>query len=401
MIIENNINVILGELNLEDETRVVCPFDEDLIDFVGDLSRSILRNKNCKQFPDIITFGYWCRPSNIKKLKSEYDDLHRRKGLGIVLHIAPSNVPVNFAFSFIFGLLSGNSNIIKLPSKEDQRINLLCSIIQEVLSSEKYSFLSRRTLFIKYENQEEITKQISSYCMGRMIWGSDETILKVKSIQASPRCIDISFPDRYSLSIIHSTSILKMEESLLNLFVDKFFNDTYLMDQNACSSAKLIFWLASDKQEAQKAQSKFWDKMLIKLLNHYELSQKSSIDKLTKLYVDLSLNEEIDNGYFESSLLYRISMKEIPKDINKFNGNSGYFYELIISELKDLELIMNKKIQTLTYYGIDGDDIFEIIRNSNKIGIDRIVPVGQALDIGIIWDGFDLIRSLSKVIDLK
>jgi hypothetical protein len=32
------------------------------------------------------------------------------------------------------------------------------------------------------------------------------------------------------------------------------------------------------------------------------------------------------------------------------------------------------------------------------IGVDRIVPIGTALDIGIYWDGYDLIRTLSRVI---
>jgi hypothetical protein len=38
---------------------------------------------------------------------------------------------------------------------------------------------------------------------------------------------------------------------------------------------------------------------------------------------------------------------------------------------------------------------------SNRLpGIDRIVPVGEAMDIGSTWDGFDLIRTLSRVCDI-
>lgn len=33
-------------------------------------------------------------------------------------------------------------------------------------------------------------------------------------------------------------------------------------------------------------------------------------------------------------------------------------------------------------------------------GIDRIVPIGQAMDIGATWDGCDLVRTLSRVISL-
>ena len=41
-----------------------------------------------------------------------------------------------------------------------------------------------------------------------------------------------------------------------------------------------------------------------------------------------------------------------------------------------------------------------VIKN-NLSGIDRIVPIGQALDISFFWDGYDLNRILSRVVDIK
>ena len=38
------------------------------------------------------------------------------------------------------------------------------------------------------------------------------------------------------------------------------------------------------------------------------------------------------------------------------------------------------------------------ITNNNFSGIDRIVPVGRAFDIGPIWDGYDIIYSLSRIV---
>ena len=31
-------------------------------------------------------------------------------------------------------------------------------------------------------------------------------------------------------------------------------------------------------------------------------------------------------------------------------------------------------------------------------GIDRIVPVGKAMDIGVVWDGHELIREASRLV---
>ena len=35
------------------------------------------------------------------------------------------------------------------------------------------------------------------------------------------------------------------------------------------------------------------------------------------------------------------------------------------------------------------------------LGVDRVIPVGQALEIDLIWDGYDIIRSLSRTINVR
>ena len=39
--------------------------------------------------------------------------------------------------------------------------------------------------------------------------------------------------------------------------------------------------------------------------------------------------------------------------------------------------------------------------NNNLLGIDRIVPMGSALNIDIMWDGYDVIRSLSRIVTVE
>ena len=57
-------------------------------------------------------------------------------GRGTVLHITPSNVPTNFAYSMVFGLLSGNNNIIRLPSKNFLQVKILCEILKNYLQKD-------------------------------------------------------------------------------------------------------------------------------------------------------------------------------------------------------------------------------------------------------------------------
>ena len=62
---------------------------------------------------------------------------------------------------------------------------------------------------------------------------------------------------------------------------------------------------------------------------------------------------------------------------------------------------INNKYQTLTYFGIDKNKIREFLTKNEIGGIDRVVPVGQALDMSFYWDGYDLNKILTRIVDIK
>ena len=113
---KKRIKIILGSLD-----NVKCGpydiFDETVIEFLNQISKEILKNRKFKKYTDVVSFGFWCRLSNIKKIIENYKFYKNRLGRGTVLHITPSNVPTNFAYSLVFGLLAGNHNLVRLPRK--------------------------------------------------------------------------------------------------------------------------------------------------------------------------------------------------------------------------------------------------------------------------------------------
>ena len=72
--------------------------------------------------------------------------------------------------------------------------------------------------------------------------------MEIKKIPTKPTAIDINFPDKYSLCII-STDDLKIN---LKKLVNNFYNDTFLYDQNACSSPHLILWYGKNTNQFKK-----------------------------------------------------------------------------------------------------------------------------------------------------
>ena len=45
--------------------------------------------------------------------------------------------------------------------------------------------------------------------------------------------------------------------------------------------------------------------------------------------------------------------------------------------------------------------IVTFFKSNNFKGIDRVVPFGQALNINLIWDGYDLTKILSREIEIR
>ena len=121
--------------NKKPSSNILSPYNKNVCEFFNDLSRSLLNNKQASKYADIISYAFWCRKNNITKLKENFKDDHVRLGLGIVFHISPSNVPVNFAYSFSFGLLSGNANIVRVPSKLFPQVNIVCKVINNLFVS--------------------------------------------------------------------------------------------------------------------------------------------------------------------------------------------------------------------------------------------------------------------------
>ena len=385
-----NVNYIIGNENTIDTP--LEPFSDCVINFLNDVSSCLLKSSKIREFTDLSAFAFWARKANIQKKKENFSEFNRL-GRGLCFHIAPSNIPVNSVFSYAFALLAGCSNIVRLPSKDFPQVDFICNLLKEFLKN--YPEIEKRTAFVKYEKDDEINAYFSSISDCRMIWGGDKTIELFKSYKTKPRCVDITFPDRYSIAIINAEEIKTLDEDKLKRLSFDFYNDTYLMDQNACSSPQLIYWLNDNKT----ARDKFWECVYICAKEKYNLQDAVSVDKYTKICEDAILNSDyISNFQNVENLLYRIELNKIDENITELRGNGGYFYEYSLKNYDELFNIINEKYQTITYYGINPETLRNDIIKNNLKGIDRIVPIGKAMDIDVIWDGHNLIYELSREI---
>lgn len=369
-------------------------FNSLSIDFLSQVSKEIFKDKNLIKYPDIISFAFWSRR---KAIESEKKIINKANyfGRGLTFHITPSNVALNFLYSFSFSLLAGNSNIVRIPSKKFQEIDLIIKILKK-LKNKKYKEIFDSNIFIRYEPNDFINNYFSSICDTRMIWGGDNTVKTFKKYPTKPFCFDLTFPDRYSLSFINAKKLSKLNNLDYNKLIKDFYNDTYLYDQNACNSPHLIIWQNPIKKEINK----FWLNIYQFLKKNYTLDYFMALNKLTMIQKEKIKNNNIKKIQNFENILVLIDLDNLEKDFTNKKGQYGYFYQIKNLSLKKFFKISNSKIQTITYFGLNKLMINNQIKKYNPRGIDRVVPIGQSSRMGFTWDGFNMIESLSRKIEV-
>lgn len=390
-----------GDFNIDSFVQIhpMEPFSEDSINFLNALSKDLSKDKNIRDYPDVATFAFFCRKANLLHLKNKYSkEGVIRLGRGIVFHIAPSNVPVNFAYSLLCGLLSGNSNIIRVPSKKFEQVEIICKAIYKLSLETIYESFASRLALIRYDSQGSSTEYFSSICDVRIIWGGDYTIESIRKNLIPPRSFDVTFADRYSLCVINADAYIyeKYPEQIANAF----YNDTYLFDQNACTAPHLVIWLGKN-ENVEASKTIFWNKLHDLLLSKYQIQSVIAVDKLTAFYNQSVQLEKIKKVSTADNLIWRVEQEFLSKEIDKYRCTSGYFSEYHATSINELTTIVNRKYQTLSYYGIEKEELANFITHLKPFGIDRVVPIGKTTDFSLTWDGFNLIETLSRCCEIS
>ena len=388
-------------------TRTEIPFSEPVMDFLSALSERIKSDDLLRSDEEIRAFGFWCRRANLERYRNQYTGNDFRLGRGLVFHIAPSNIPAMFAWSMAIGLLAGNSNIIRISSRTAGQGMRLKELIGQMLSEEKKSSLAGLSQggiydmvrFVSYgSSSREQTAYYSSLCDVRVIWGGDRTVDEVRQIPLRADAYDIIFPDRSSLLLLNTDRVSELEEDELQALAHRFYMDTYSVDQNACSSPSSVIWHDEGGQWAEKeGVRKRWWAAVEQAAAAYQLTPSRAYRKFQALCEaalnDTSLCEAVRYG----NRLWVVPVQKT-KELAKRKGSFGTFYEYGIKELEELIPAVNKKIQTMTCYGYGIQKLRRFVRDSRLRGIDRIVPLGQAMTFEPTWDGMDLIERLSREI---
>lgn len=370
-------------------------FSLEATSFLNELSEAILNKTNIRDFPELLALAFWLRKGNLVPLfenwKSKLSSEELPSARGVAFHIAPSNVDSIFLYSWALSLLCGNLNLVRVSSTRSNQLDILFEIVDDLFKTHKE--IAIRNRIFTYQHDNEISAYFSINADLRVLWGGDETVNLIKNLKSKPTVKDVAFANKSSLAIIDANSYINLNNKEREKLAHAFYNDAYWFDQKACSSPGRVYFIGNN---AAKSSEIFWNHMSKELTKNKSLDDVSlSIKKLTSLYQEI-----IDHKGIEPLIIGR---HDRPTVLLQRSGpvvhpscGGGFFIEGRLASLKELPKVVMTKDQTLTYFGFKSNDLRELSKNSIGYSLDRIVPIGSALDFHPVWDGYDLLTEFSK-----
>lgn len=366
--------------------------DKLVIDYLDALGSCIARDREARHYPDLMAFGFWCRRKNV--LRQVTETSNHQVGVGTLLHIAPSNIPMTFAYSLALGLLAGNYNIVRLPSKSFPQVELLIRKVSYVARVSEFSEVGTRFAAIRTHRDDAPLLELVEKVDGLVVWGGDETVSAFRRMSKSPKCREVYFPDRKSSTLIASRQVAEASDGEMKKLIHDFYNDTYQVDQNACSSPSSVVWVG-EGNSTRIARKRFWTELSSLLHLKYQSNSTVGVDKLLDLFSLVESLGKPTKVEKTDNLIFLYDSEESRRG----NLRYGQFYECNANNLSTAANMLRGDEQTITYFGFHTLEIEELMTQYD-VSVDRACPVGQALNIGAIWDGKNVIEMLSRTLSI-
>lgn len=79
----------------------------------------------------------------------------------------------------------------------------------------------------------------------------------------------------------------------------------------------------------------------------------------------------------------------------------GLLRHLPVARLSDVLEFIDERDQTLTHWGLEAEALRDFAAGAGARGLDRLVPIGDALAFDVVWDGFHLIDDMLRRVRVR
>ena len=382
-----------------DEAPTSRPFSADIVEFAVAYGRALNGSEVAKRHPEVHALAFWLREAPLRELRVAFEATRPPEVVaaprGTVFHVPPGNVDTVFVYSWLLAALAGNRNVVRLPSSAGDVVEGLVDVAADVLDEPRFDAVRNRTRLIRYGHEREITEACSAIADVRVIWGGDATVGALRSVPIPPHATELTFPDRFAYALLDVDAVLALDPAALDRLADRFVTDAYWFDQVACSSPRLVLWHGHSAEAADASESFFAAVARAADRARYRAPLSAVLGKLVHaadaaIVEDVTRVRQLGNDVFVLTL-------PTADHFRREGPGAGLFYELCVPTLAAVADLAQRRDQTVTHFGFDLADLRGLAEQCNGRGIDRLVPVGQALALHRFWDGFDLLAGFTRL----
>jgi hypothetical protein len=378
------------------------PFAASRMDTLGRLSAALLADPVLRRDPASVSVAYWLRRAHLARLAEEHARRARtepdvlRVPVGRVLHMAPSNVDTLFIYSWALAYLCGNASVVRLSQESGIVVEALLRVIDSVASGDAELRAANR--FVTYGHDDEITAALSAWCAHRVIWGGDAAVSAIRPLPLPPHASERVFGSKYSFAVIDAARFGAAPEEERARVAAGFFNDLFWFDQMACSSPHVVFWIGP--AHAAESAARDFERALQAEVGRrgFEPPVSSAVHRRTYAF-GLAASADV-RIVLEHPGFVGVHVRDraaLDKDV----CGGGLLRHVPVSDLSEVLGFVDEGDQTLTHWGIDGVMLRDFAAQAGARGLDRVVPIGEALAFDVVWDGFHLVDDMLRRVRVR
>ncbi len=370
--------------------------DPRVVDFLAKLARKLLAPAVARRFPELGSLGYFLRPAELRRAVAA---MRRDDALvfprGNVFHLPPANVDTIFVYSWALSALAGNHNVVRISSRSAGAAEVILEALNE---TEADPVIGRTQKMVTYGYDDTITAALSRWCDLRVIWGGDTAVDTIRRQPLRPSARDLTFPDRTSWAVLSVPGWHAADPAARRAAVVGFANDAYWFDQAACSSPRSVFLIGDGDTAAVRAE--FLD-LLLDVVDRrgWTVDAAMAVEKRVTAY-GLAATGAATALDFPDNRVTAVTLAGPGAAPRRWIG-AGAFPFAEAGSLLDLVPAMNRQDQTVSHFGFAEAELRAFATELGGRGVDRIVPFGQALTFGAIWDGYDLPGEFTRLTVLQ
>ena len=213
-----SLSAFLDEVTAGDR-RPLASFGEVSVSFATELSRRLFEVPGVRGWPDIVALAYSLRAAPISALARDFAALKSDEVVlvprGLVFHVPPANVDTLFVYSWIFSMLVGNLNMVRVSEHRGETVDVILSAIWQVLDTAQFAELRARNWFVETGHVDEISAALSRLADVRAVWGGDATVTHFRQFPVPVRGHDLAFADRHSMVILDAAAVADASDEVL------------------------------------------------------------------------------------------------------------------------------------------------------------------------------------------